>query len=408
MTTMMARRAGVEEQRRRSPACVVSERELELGAIIDAYNRVTERLKHSHDTLTVEVRRLHEQLKQKDEELRRRERLAALGEMAAGMAHEIRNPLGGILLYAQMLENDTRDRPDACALAEHIAAACRKLDEIVADILAFADRCELRLQRVSVVDLVGEVVELLRSVWTTTGCEVAVVKPHADIVVDADGAQLRRALLNVICNAVEAAGAGGHVGVALETCTDDGGFDAPRGLKSAARETRGEAPDSEPDARQYVRVDVSDDGPGVPEQLRQRIFDPFFTTKDSGTGLGLAIVHRIVEMHGGRVTVGEAEVGGAKFSILLPSEVRAPSGWNPNECLPSREIGPLPDGRCSGHGSGGRCPPYGSGFDSPTAKAMGHPNGRCSEEPLPHGRGSERPLPYGRGSDGALGRGFAG
>jgi len=266
-------------------------RELELGGIIDAYNAVTERLKRSHDALTVEVRRLREQLKAKDEELRRRERLAALGEMAAGMAHEIRNPLGGILLYAQMLEDDTRDRPAACSLAGQIAGASRKLDAIIADILAFADGCALRLGPVSLVEAVGEVVELLRPVWTTKGCGVSVAVSAGDVVIEGDGSQLRRAVLNVVCNAVEAAGPGGMVRVEV------GRSEGERG---------------------GAWVDVSDSGPGVPEELRDRVFNPFFTTKDSGTGLGLAIVHRIIDLHGGRVVIGESELGGAQFRFELP------------------------------------------------------------------------------------------
>ena len=92
----------------------------ELGAIIDAYNQVTERLKESHDKLHAEVRRLSEELANKNRELARRERLAALGEMAAGLVHEIRNPLGGIELYANLLEKDLADKTDQCELAQKI------------------------------------------------------------------------------------------------------------------------------------------------------------------------------------------------------------------------------------------------------------------------------------------------
>ena len=276
---------------------VPTPREFELGGIIDAYNRVTEKLKQSHETLTREVRRLRTQLKEKDRELEHRERLAALGEMAAGVAHEVRNPLGGILLYAQMLERDLSELSGPRRMAEQIACAARKLDEIVADILAFADRCELQCRPLCLAELVGEVVELLRPTWATAGCQIEVGSSLDNDIIEADGAQLQRALLNVIANAVEAAGSGGRVWIDIR------GEDDPEGP---------------------VRMDISDNGPGVPRELRDRIFNPFFTTKDSGTGLGLSIVHRIVELHGGRIGVTDRQGGGAAFTLGLPRCV-APS-----------------------------------------------------------------------------------
>src|SRR5262245_45253453 len=112
-----------------------SDRERELGAIIAAYNDVTERLKRSHERLVTEVCLLRDQLDEKNRELARRERLAALGEMAAGVAHEIRNPLSGISLYASMLSRDLGDRPDCRRLAERISGGVKALDGIVGDIL---------------------------------------------------------------------------------------------------------------------------------------------------------------------------------------------------------------------------------------------------------------------------------
>ncbi len=272
--------------------CGPSPSELELGAIIDAYNQVTEKLKASHDTLAREVGRLRDQLKQKDRELERKRRLAALGEMAAGVAHEVRNPLGGILLYAQMLENDLASQPEPQRVAGHIADAARKLDNIVSDILAFADRCELQCRPVSVEAVVRDVIDLLRPLWATAECTLTVEPCACEADVDADPSQLQRAFLNIIANAVQASGRGGRVWIS---------FDRDAGEPAS-----------------WVEVRVADDGPGVAAELRDRIFNPFFTTRDSGTGLGLAIAHRIVAMHSGSLTVSDRVDGGAVFTLRLP------------------------------------------------------------------------------------------
>lgn len=268
----------------------VTHRELELGAIIDAYNHVTEKLKVSHESLSREAQRLREQIEEKDRQLERRKRLAALGEMAAGVAHEVRNPLGGILLTATMLESDLRAVPASRKLAERISHAARTLDGVVGDILAFASHAEPKRQPVDLDLLVHEAVELLKPGVCDRSVVIEESEPRA--VVDADPVQLRRAVLNVVANALSAGGERGRIWIHVDRVEGD---------------------------EDLMRINVSDDGPGVPAELRDRIFNPFFTTKDSGTGLGLAIVHGIVESHGGRIEVADREGGGAVFRLLIPS-----------------------------------------------------------------------------------------
>jgi signal transduction histidine kinase len=123
----------------------ISQRERELAAIISSYNEVTERLKDAHERLSGEVAGLREELRRKNVELRRRDRLAALGEMAAGLAHEVRNPLGGIALYASMLERELPEKSSARGAAAKITLGVRTLERLVSDILDFAQ--ERRLQR---------------------------------------------------------------------------------------------------------------------------------------------------------------------------------------------------------------------------------------------------------------------
>jgi signal transduction histidine kinase len=291
-------------------------RERELGAIIRAYNDVTEELKTSHERLGSEVQRLREELLRKNEELRRRERLAALGELAAGMAHEIRNPLGGIQVLASLLERDLRDRPEQLRLAAKIIRGVRKLETIVADILTFGRPADPNPARVELDKLVAEAIELAAGTGEPGRVSVDVRDELAGVSVTTDGVLLQRALLNLLINAVEATGAtrnNGRVVVGLERASGDD-----------------------------IGVTVSDDGPGVPAELMNRIFDPFFTTKDTGTGLGLAIVHQIAESLGGCVRVANREEGGAVFSLQIPKLARTPRGSGGHPPLPRGVLNPEP------------------------------------------------------------------
>ena len=271
-------------------ATSVTDRERELGAIIHAYNDVTERRKTAHETLGREVARLRDELAAKNEELRRRERLAALGEMAAGLAHEVRNPLGGIALYASMLESDLRDRPASQQMAGKITFGVRSLDRLVSEILDFAQEDRLERQELTFDQVVGFVLDGVRPWVMEYDATVIVDDAAVDLSVDCDLHRFRQVLLNLVMNGLQAAGRGGKVRISARAIGDRTGFE----------------------------VEVSDSGPGIPVEHVERIFNPFFTTKASGTGLGLAIVHRIVESHGGTIRAGNRAEGGARFVVRIP------------------------------------------------------------------------------------------
>lgn len=268
-------------------------RERELGAIIRAYNEVTEGLKRSHEKLGQEVRRLHEELSNKNRQLRRRERLAALGEMAAGVAHEIRNPLGGIGMFASLLRKDLADRPDAVRLVEKIIKGVKALERVVNDTLDFGRPSEPQPGTVQVETLVRETLELAATRVPGVSVDVEPFEGEGGRELVSDAALMQRALLNIVLNAMEAALTGrgpgdARVRVRLKGTTD------------------------------RVTISVADNGAGIPVELMDRIFNPFFTTKDSGTGLGLAIVHQIAETLGGTVQAANRAGGGATFSLSLP------------------------------------------------------------------------------------------
>lgn len=276
-------------------ASELTQRERELGAIISAYNEVTERLKLSHEQLSREVGRLREELSRKNRQLRRRERLAALGELAAGVAHEIRNPLGGIQMFASLLRKDLQDRPDALRIVEKITTGVSRLESIVTQILDFGRPSEPEPQRVRLDALIGEVIDLCAAHPRPRPVRITAeaVEP---VTIVTDGTLLGRALLNLALNAADAAAE--HAGSVAHVCL---------------------AVTTEPDGR--VTISVSDNGPGIAPEMLDRIFNPFFTTKDHGTGLGLAIVHQIAEALGGSIQAANRPEGGAVFSLSLPPEL---------------------------------------------------------------------------------------
>jgi signal transduction histidine kinase len=263
----------------------------ELGRIIMAYSEVTERLQQSHDQLMAQVQNLREELSEKNRLLERKNRLAALGEMAAGMAHEIRNPLGGIQLYASLLSRDVSDRPASQQLVEKISAGVKRLESLVSQVLHFTREIKVNIAEMDLAEVVAQAVELAQHHAQAKGLQVIVDGPGM-LMVQADPVFIGQALLNLLLNAIEA-------------------MDRPGNI-----EVRYQPPPAETEARQFHLV-VRDHGAGIPTNILDRIFNPFFTTKDSGTGLGLAIVHRVVEAHDGTIMAINAEDGGARFEVRI-------------------------------------------------------------------------------------------
>jgi len=273
-------------------------RQAELAEIIRAYNEVTERLQQSHEHLQAEVVRLREELASTNAQLQRSKRLSALGEMAAGIAHEIRNPLGAIQLYANLADQDlSGEQPQTDGARENlqkIADAVRGLNGIVNDVLSFARELELHPQPIDAAELFDKAIETHRPGIEQAGIELqredrALARDRRTI--EADAHLLKQALVNLVRNAVDALGsAEGERRLMLSAAPDE------QGLTLAVRDT----------------------GPGIAEDDVDRIFNPFFTTRNTGTGLGLAIVHRIVDAHGGTVSVHND--GGAVFQLALPAQ----------------------------------------------------------------------------------------
>jgi len=334
---MIAETATQPEAHRADPSA--DQRLDDLAQIISAYNQVTEKLQHSHEVLEAEVARLRAELASTNAQLQRSKRLSALGEMAAGIAHEIRNPLAAIQLYAGMAIEDLQDvaTGPACACGapvlpeaphEHaepapdplsgatdavrkIAAAVQGLSGIVNDVLTFAGRSAPEPRELLAIDVIGKALDAHFPAIDAAG--VTVVREdlqHPQLTLHADPNLLHQALLNVIRNAVDA--------MAHE--------DGERTLTIDVSTGRGHLSAHEPDQpdSDEITLSIRDTGPGIPDQAIDRIFNPFFTTRGTGTGLGLAIVHRIIDAHGGAIRVSnDPDHGGAVFDIILPTDARS-------------------------------------------------------------------------------------
>ncbi|MBN2360591.1 MAG: PAS domain-containing protein [Deltaproteobacteria bacterium] len=228
-----------------------------------------------------DLRRLERQLEMK-------QRLASLGEVAAGLAHEIRNPLGALRGFVELLERRLAEPERARPLLEKILREVEALSTVVGDFLAYARPAPPLRQPIALAPLLGEALEVGLAAAGRPALAASIDVQPADLTLVADAAQLRRALVNFVINACQALAGSGRL------------------LVGAQR------------AGSQVRLYVEDDGPGVPPALHGKVLTPFFTTKRAGTGLGLAVAQQIAIAHGGELVCESPPAGGARFVLCLP------------------------------------------------------------------------------------------
>jgi two-component system sensor histidine kinase HydH len=285
----------------------------DLAELLTTFNETTGRLQSAHEKLTGEVARLEKELRGANRQLRRARQLAALGEMAAGIAHEVRNPLGSIKLYAKVLCEDLTHMPEQAGVAGKIMGAVDRLNAVVGDVLSFSREITPNSASISAWDVVEGAVESCRDVAARLGVEMCVDEPAMrDFAMWGDAGLLTLALTNVVRNACEAVGEFKGAKVRRVTIhTEHRRVLVPGESGSGAR-------------REAAVLIVTDTGPGVPEEALARVFNPFFTTRHTGTGLGLAIVHRVVDAHGGSVSIRNNHdrtsggPGGATVELVIP------------------------------------------------------------------------------------------
>jgi signal transduction histidine kinase len=252
----------------------------EVGVLIDRFNTMEDQLaEHAAE------------LERKNKELIQTKKLAAIGTLAAGVAHELNNPLNNIYLSAQVLSKESGEgcKPQVKEAVSDILGQTVRVKRIVGDLLEFARGREPRRQTVKLNDLI-------RGVYNKLTVDTGQVRFSLDadppeIVIAADQEQMEQVFINLFTNAVEAMPNGGELAVRVRHAND------------------------------AVTISVTDSGKGIPRESQDKVFEPFYTTKDKGTGLGLAIVFNIVRKHYGEINVASDEGKGTTFTITLPRSV---------------------------------------------------------------------------------------
>jgi nitrogen-specific signal transduction histidine kinase len=249
------------------------------------------------------------QVEQREERERLRDRLASLGEMAAGIAHELKNPLAGIEVMAGLLRRQVPDKKDALTLVTDIISEAKLANAIVVEMLEFVRPVRLQVEHTAIADVLHQSVLLAESKASRGGVAVTMDVPNDLPAIEGDQHQLCQMFTNLIANAFEALEGKGVISISASMGTIEP--DPEFGV--------------EPELNPTIVVDVVDNGPGVPPELSDRIYDPFFTTKVKGTGLGLGIVRKIVDAHDGRIDLISNPQTGTKFRVTLPvSSTAAP------------------------------------------------------------------------------------
>jgi two-component system NtrC family sensor kinase len=242
------------------------------------------------NTLEKKVLERTEEIKKIHSQLFRSEKLASLGKLAAGVAHEINNPLTGILTNSSLLLDDLEKSDPRRDDVDVIVKETIRCREIVKRLLDFARQSKPQKQLININSIIENIILLVRN--QTSFRNVTIQKNLSDNIPDimADRDQIQQVFINIIINASEAMAKGGSLIIESDLI----------------------------ESRDFVDVRITDTGPGISEDIKERIFDPFFTTKEQGTGLGLSISYGIIELHGGDISVESTSRQGTTFTIRLP------------------------------------------------------------------------------------------
>jgi signal transduction histidine kinase len=249
------------------------------------------------ETLATEVA-LAAKYRRMEDEVSRKSRLVELGTIAAGVAHEIRNPLASIKTFAQLMPERMEDPEFKNEFSKLVLKDVDRITKVIESMLAFARPSQMIISEHPANDLVEEAILLVQPRLKSKRVDLT-REFHGNMVINVDKHQILQVLVNLLSNAVDALPQQGKIrvvtGVSQRNLGGDGNGD-----------------------KHFAVIEVSDNGPGIPAAVRSRLFDPFFTTKKEGTGLGLSISQKIARDHGGAITVSSVEGKGTSFQINLP------------------------------------------------------------------------------------------
>jgi len=235
------------------------------------------------------------EIKLLQEKVKRSEKLAAIGELAAGVAHEIRNPLSSIRGFAQFLRHSLKDKPQEKEYTETMVTEVDRINRVVTDLLTFARPMAVEISPTDITDLIEHSVRLVEA--DALSREITIKRKISDLTrLPMDTNQITQALLNLLLNALQAVPPKGQIEIGADLDASDS----------------------------LLHLWVKDNGPGIPSTQIEKVFEPFYTTHEKGTGLGLSIVHKIAENHNGEIRVNSPPKGsprGCCFSIILPTVV---------------------------------------------------------------------------------------
>lgn len=236
-----------------------------------------------------------------EEMAKRTEKFAAMGEMAANIAHEIRNPLGSIELFASLLLKNMTEKKDR-ERVNQIISSVKNVDNKISNLLMFTRRQSPKMGKVDLHKILTEVLDFSAQIMEQGDIDVSIKLAKAKAIIEGDSEMIKQVFLNLILNAQQAMPDGGNLNI--RTATSSGGI--------------------VPHDSEVIDIIFQDSGPGIPAENIARIFDPFFSTKENVSGLGLAIVHNIVSQHRGSVNAENSSMGGAIVSVSFPlfSEVK--------------------------------------------------------------------------------------
>ena len=259
-----------------------------VGVVVGALAQSERKQRRGMERASEELQQAYRRLQESFEQLRRADRLSALGQLSAGLAHEIKNPLASMKGSLEILSKDFPPGSEKREFLEIFEKELNRLNRVLAEFLQFARPSRPDRRPSSIEEILESIVVLCAKEADRQGVAIQIGCDERLPEIELDAAQIQQALLNIVLNGIQSMPSGGRLAICVERSSD------------------------------ALEIWIRDEGEGIPLENRSRIFDPFFTTKDRGTGLGMAIAHNLIQGHGGEIHLVEEGGPGSTFRVVLP------------------------------------------------------------------------------------------